>query len=622
MNVQFQVCGLCILLLLFVFYKSHRTLQLYREQIFFRVLCILIINLIFDISSIAMIYEMNAFPIWWVKFVCRFYLVSLIWVAYSPLMYVLSDLFSENKHKQVLRILTCCTIVFSVFPFLLPLYIYNKGSVVYTYGAAVVFVYAVAPIYMVSTLILIGVCHRKLNGRRIFAVTLWMIIWISSALIQFINNRLLIVGFAGAIGVLILFAVIENPEANLDRKLGCFNSYALTKYLKQLFEKKEEFGILDISFQNIGNLEDYDMDGNEIIIRILHMANTDRNLLVFKNITYGLVLLSKDMEKLKNTACELWEILADADEFKKQTKFILMPQTASFSNKDELFHFLSFVREKCGRDYEAVFEVNEEIISEYQRQYIVRQEIDTALAEDRVEVFLQPIYSNREECFTSAEALVRIRKEDGSLLSPGLFIPVAEESGQILSLGERVLEKVCEFLKNTSATELGIRYIEVNLSVVQCEKGDLAKRLIDIVERYQVNPGQIILEITETASIRARALLHENMRQLMEYGFSFALDDFGKGESNLMYIVEMPVSIVKLDYDMSKAFFTSPKAKHVVRAVIGMAHEMGLKLVAEGIETLGEKDSMGTEGIDYIQGYYYSKPLPMNEFLAFVKDYK
>ena len=168
--------------------------------------------------------------------------------------------------------------------------------------------------------------------------------------------------------------------------------------------------------------------------------------------------------------------------------------------------------------------------------------------------------------------------------------------------------------------KLGIHYIEVNLSVVQCEKENLAERLISIIEKYQIKPEWINLEITETASIKARKSLLTNMNKLIEYGFSFSLDDFGKGESNLMYVVEMPVSIIKLDYDMSKAFFQNPKAQHVVRAVVGMAHGMNLHVVAEGIEEQAEIDAMEQEAIDYIQGYFYSKPIPMDEFLQFVKN--
>lgn len=258
-------------------------------------------------------------------------------------------------------------------------------------------------------------------------------------------------------------------------------------------------------------------------------------------------------------------------------------------------------------------------VNEYKNRRVVEDEIKKAIEHNRVEVFLQPIYSNLDNGFTSAEALMRIRREDGSLISPMTFIPVAEDSGQILVLGEMVFEKVCSFLENTKNENLGIHYIEINLSVVQCDQPNLAERLIEIVKRHEIDPEMINLEITETASIRSRNVLLNNMKKLIDYGFSFSLDDFGKGESNLMYIVDMPVSLVKLDKDMSKAFFTSIKAKQVVRAVVKMVHDMGLKLVAEGIETKNELDTMYQEKIDYIQGYYYSKPLPMAEAVSFFK---
>ena len=125
--------------------------------------------------------------------------------------------------------------------------------------------------------------------------------------------------------------------------------------------------------------------------------------------------------------------------------------------------------------------------------------------------------------------MVRICRKDGKLLSPGQFIPIAEENGQIVDLGERVFEKVCYYLKNTNIIALGIHYIEVNLSVVQCEDPNLSKKLISIVQKYKVDPGLINLEITETASINAHKTLLENMNNLIDFGFTFSLDDFGKG---------------------------------------------------------------------------------------------
>ena len=130
----------------------------------------------------------------------------------------------------------------------------------------------------------------------------------------------------------------------------------------------------------------------------------------------------------------------------------------------------------------------------------------------------------------------------------------------------------------------------------------------------------INLEITETASILARKILVENMQILIRQGVSFSLDDFGNGQSNLNYIVDMPVSIVKFDRDMSQAYFENKKAKFVMEAAMQMIHDMKLKIVSEGIETREQMETITELGIDYIQGYYFSKPIPEKEFLKFIRE--
>ena len=130
----------------------------------------------------------------------------------------------------------------------------------------------------------------------------------------------------------------------------------------------------------------------------------------------------------------------------------------------------------------------------------------------------------------------------------------------------------------------------------------------------------INLEITETALILARKILVENMQILIRQGVSFSLDDFGNGQSNLNYIVDMPVSIVKFDRDMSQAYFENKKAKFVMEAAMQMIHDMKLKIVSEGIETREQMETITELGIDYIQGYYFSKPIPEKEFLKFIRE--
>lgn len=202
---------------------------------------------------------------------------------------------------------------------------------------------------------------------------------------------------------------------------------------------------------------------------------------------------------------------------------------------------------------------------------------------------------------------------------PFEFITIAEQNGLIIKLGEIIFTKVCKFLSESKLKNLGIEYVEVNLSTVQCGCESLADDFIAIMEKYGVSPSQINLEITESASITTKKILLNNMKKLMDYGVTFSLDDFGTGHSNLNYIAEMPVDIVKFDRGMTQSYINSKKAQYVMNAAISMINGMKLKIVSEGIENK-EQFEIIKDLVDYIQGFFFSKPLPQENFVEFVKE--
>lgn len=618
MNITVQTCGLAILALLLFFLQSHRALGLYREKVFRIVIYTITLSLILDVLSLVVIELLGVLPQPFVEFVCKFYLDMLMWGIWAALLYMLCDALPELVHRRVLRILAAANVVASIIFFALPIYIYD-AEVVYTYGPATLFVYGCAVVYIASITVCAIVYRKRINKRRFAAIGVWMTIWCGAMALQFFNQGLLVVGFASALGVLILFVVMENPEANLDKRLGCFNAYALSEYLAALFEKGEPFSVLELSLENRNIAEGKVVPVSSYYPGVLKIALKYHDVRVFKNVSLSLVLVSSSEESLRAIAREILDTFRDDELFMGYTSAVLTSQGGAFSNMTDLFNFLFYVRSGASGAKASLLEADADALTRYREKHLVEQEIAAALREDRVEVFFQPIYSNGHSSFTSAEALVRIRRKDGSLMPPGAFIPVAEENGQIVQLGDRVFEKVCAFLQEHDTAQLGLHYVEINLSVVQCGQPTLASQLIATSQRYGVDPARINLEITETASVSSRMVLLRNMEALIDYGFTFSLDDFGKGESNLMYVVEMPVSIVKLDYDITKAFFNTDKACQVVRAVVSMAHGMGLQLVSEGIETADEAAAMRAEGIDYIQGYFYSKPLPAADFVSFLR---
>ena len=266
--------------------------------------------------------------------------------------------------------------------------------------------------------------------------------------------------------------------------------------------------------------------------------------------------------------------------------------------------------------------IDRDVIKAMYKEQEVENLLIHAMEMDWVDVYFQPIYSTRKYQFVSAEALVRIHDAEGKIISPAVFIEVAEKTGLIVKLGEMVFEKVCRFIREEKPSQYGIEYIEVNLSVIQCGYEYLAENFIRTMKKYDILPGCINLEITETASLKEKRTLLRNMKELREYGVSFSLDDFGTGRSNLNYIVDMPVDIVKFDKDMIQSYFSSDKAKYVMDAAMHMIHGMELQIVSEGIETEEQYVTMEKLGISFIQGYYFSKPLPEKEFLKFIRQQK
>ena len=300
----------------------------------------------------------------------------------------------------------------------------------------------------------------------------------------------------------------------------------------------------------------------------------------------------------------------------------MLPDSSMLRNVEEVFQMLRHFRVgKRENPEENSIYLDEVKITQYKEREETEILIRRAIEEDRIEVFYQPIYSTKQGRFVSAEALVRIRNKDGSIVPPGRFIPVAENNGLISRIGEIVFDKTCAFIKTNQLRErYGIKYVEVNLSVRQCEDTKFSDMYISIMKKYDIDPSCINLEITESASILTRNSLLDNMQILIDYGVKFSLDDFGNGESNLNYIVNMPVSIVKFDRDMSQAYFANQKAKFVMEAAMHMIHDMQLEIVSEGVETKEQMEAIVALGIEYIQGYYFSKPLPGDEFLQFVSQ--
>ena len=246
--------------------------------------------------------------------------------------------------------------------------------------------------------------------------------------------------------------------------------------------------------------------------------------------------------------------------------------------------------------------------------------IDRAIMNNYLSVYYQPIYSVKEDNFHSAEALIRLNDPEHGFISPAVFIPVAEKTGAIHKIGAYVLEEVCKFIASPEFAASGLEYIEVNLSATQCLRRNLTDEIMYLMAKYGVTPKQLNLEITETAECYSQDRLLSNIMSLYNRGFSFSLDDFGTGYSNLLRMASLPLTIIKLDRTFV-CMDEDPKFHCVITNMVSLFKQMGMQIVVEGIETKEMIDNFSNLEVDYIQGFYFSKPLPKDDFVDYVRNY-
>lgn len=631
MNIQVQCCGLGILVVLLYFYFQHKEVGLYTERFFKIMLVMTFVSVSLDILSIVGIVYREGLPAFVTASICKLYMSTLVWGTCMGFIYICMDVFSGKKLRNIIIVYTAILVLATILIFILKIEYFLDGKVVYSYGPSNLVTYIFAFFYVINMIYVLIQHGTEINPRRCRAVSVWAGIWIVAGIVQFFNNELLLVGYASSVGMMILFFELENPKANVDRETGAFNLHALLEYMRQLYLEGKQFGVIAIYLEpeQDSNIDISQLDG--AMISIVKFLETTGNAKVFKNVERELLVIYEEQEQLEDAFLNIkkrfryvWnEYHQIYKPVKMKPHYILMPDSSVAESAEEVYDLMRFYRLKDNElEGRKEIRINQKLADERRDRKRMERTIVHALEDDRIEVFLQPIYSTEKQSFVSAEALVRLRKKDGEYLSPAKFIPVAEESELIERIGERVFDKTCQFIKGNNISKYGLEYIEINLSAKQCENPELPQTYINIMKKYDLKPSYINLEVTESAAIQMKQQVIENMQSLIEYGVTFSLDDFGNGQSNLNYIVDMPVHIVKFDKDMTQAYFANDKAKFVLEAAIHMIHGMQLKMVSEGVETKEQLMVMTELGIQYIQGYYFSKPLPMSDFMVFIKKQK
>ncbi|MGH8809422.1 MAG: putative bifunctional diguanylate cyclase/phosphodiesterase, partial [Noviherbaspirillum sp.] len=287
-----------------------------------------------------------------------------------------------------------------------------------------------------------------------------------------------------------------------------------------------------------------------------------------------------------------------------------------------LLRFADVAMSRVEQDGEAGYMYYSAEMNQRAKEHLrLESELRRALSGGQLQLHYQPKVSLRNGRIIGAEALIRWRHPERGMVSPGLFVPVAEETGLILDLGEWVLEEACRQIREWQDRRLAVPPIAVNLSSRQFDR-NLPGKIQTVLERHGVAPDRLKLEITESLLVRGPENVIPIMNELVAMGMALALDDFGTGYSSLAYLKKFPISTLKID----RAFVIGlPREENdcaIARAIVTMGQQLRQEIVAEGVETLEQMQFLREIGCDQLQGYLFSPPIAAVDFERMISDGK
>ena len=624
-NIRFQIAAAAVLIIIIFDYLRNPHLKLMSTNAFRAILICTVCNLMLDISTVYTVTHLDTVPPQLNRFLHQLFIASVIMVLFFNFLYVL--ILNRNQERLTKRTFGAVIAPLAISAAViiagkLEFFASDKGA--YSYGPMADMVYVCGLIYLVMTF---GIIYSKkctLSSYQKISVQVGMFIWLGSLVVQRIFPTALLSGLGCVLMVLCVYFSFENQRENYDAETMCFNRNAFHRQMAEYYANRKPLSIVNVTLENyerINTMYGHEY-GRKAMLCTKEMIDGVLGGSVFHSRSNTFTVFYSDcevdcrkLESLRHALCSY--CFPDAQlEFR-----ISVIDLRKYSNgTDEAYELMRFMKEYGKSSDEVICRLDDSIIEKKVRRDKIDKLLTEAVQNDGFEMVYQPIYSTEQGRFRSAEALVRMKNTgDLGFISPEEFIPIAEEKGLIMDIGDITLRLVADFAKRRTLTDK-LEYIEVNLSGIQACAPELEGRLTKILAEYDIPPTFINLEITETAALDSGEAFDTNVSALRESGFSFSMDDFGTGYSNLSQMNQMRYDLVKMDKSIIWDAFGkgNEKSERLLASVIRLLKAINVKIVAEGVETKEMTDYLTERGVDYLQGYYFSKPVNEDKFLEVI----
>jgi len=632
-NIHYDVCALAVSIITILGILFAKDLKRIENRVFFAVVVVASLAAVFDIiSAYTISYPENysvGFRFWINYFFLFFHNMSPVMI-YSYVVFSSGVTYRGKVDWYWATALPfCVTISLFIVQLFTPVIFLFEPDLTYTHGVLFYWLYISTSLYMLFILVhLIRFRKAMPRGRAGFLV-LFIGGMFVSVVVQAINPRMLIELFVQSVSYVGILVTIEDLSDVYDPKTGIYNRKSFEKECQRLIESGNHFHVAVIKIVNlprymsilgisaINNIlailgKSLEREHKDVIPYYLGQGNFG---LIYKKSDHSVV--DHMEEDLKRCAVMDWEYKGVSLEFREVIFLVHVPE--EFHSIDLLSTVIDRVEPPLSTERYRFLQGDD--LKPIFREQEVAQALARAQENHSFKVYYQPIWDSTTGMIHSAEALIRLFDEDMGFVPPDEFIRVAEQNGTIIEIGEFVFEEVCRFMSQNHLQDLGVEFVEVNLSTVQCMADNLPATFQRIMDKYGVSASSLNLEITESAAVENHHRLKKTMDELRAMGFTFSMDDYGTGYSNIQNIFSMDFDIIKIDKSILWDADKGVMGDVILASTIKMIKDMDRRIVTEGVETLEQRDKLVELGCDYCQGYYYSKPVPGNEFIAYVTEF-
>ncbi|MBP5605428.1 MAG: EAL domain-containing protein, partial [Ruminiclostridium sp.] len=431
----------------------------------------------------------------------------------------------------------------------------------YQRGAALYSVYAISYMYMLAGCLYVIACHNVLKKTKFVSLVFVYLMVCTSVIIQLFVSDLMIEIITTVLGFVVIILFVLQPEELSDSSVGSLSFEAYKLELEKVLITKQHVQIVMISFRNSNEIRSY-LGEERYLINMSKIISTLDSIFFRERLAFGIyfehpgtifIIVDEPGYNVEKLFVRFEENVNNFFEEISAFGESLVPVACKVDIPEDLNDFneiMNFGREYASLMKPDVHYVNaSEIIALRDYRVIINMDsiLNRAVSQELFCMYYQPIYSFEKGRFVSAEALIRLNDKEHGFIPPSLFIPAAEKRGIIQSIGDFVLEDVFRFISKTDFEALGLEYIEINLSVAQCMEDDLPAKFAVLSEQFRVPPEKVNLEITETTYEDIGNVMEFNLETLSGMGYTFSLDDYGTGYSNMQRVSRLPLDLIKLD---------------------------------------------------------------------------